>query len=72
MSKSYRKVLEIPWRGNLNTNLYNKTLSNQLQSHDDEIDTLKQRIEWWIVVFGMLQLISNDVICFIVLVLYTF
>ena len=40
--------LEIPWRVNLNTIFLIKLFSNQLQC--DKMDTLQQRIEWWLVV----------------------
>ena len=41
--------------------LYNKTFSNQLESDDDEVDTLQQRIKWWMAVFDRGGLIPNNV-----------
>ena len=39
--------------------MYNKSFSNQLES-DDEIDTLQQRIIWWMVVVDRLAVIPKN------------
>ena len=46
--------------GQFEHDLDNKSISNQLEI-DDEVDTLQQRIEWWMVVVDRLGVIPNDV-----------
>ena len=46
--------------GQCEHDLYNKSLSDQIES-DDEVDTLQQRIEWWMVVVDRLGVTPNDV-----------
>ena len=41
--------------------MYKKSFSNQVQSDDDETDTLQQRINGWMVVVDWLGVIPNDV-----------
>ena len=42
-------------------NFYNKSFSNQLESDNDEVDTLQQRIKWWMAVIDRGGLIPNKV-----------
>ena len=41
--------------------MYDKSFSNQLESDDDEIGTLQQRIKWWMLVVHRGGQILNDV-----------
>ena len=45
--------------GQFEHDLYKTSFSNQLES--DEIDTLQQRIDWWMLVFDKGGPIPNDV-----------
>ena len=55
----YRKGFRDTMRVNLKTIYIKNSFSNQLES--DEIDTLQQRIDWWMVVVGRGGPIPNDV-----------
>ena len=59
-SEQFRIEFAVRIEGKFKHNLYNKYFSNQLES-DDEVDTLQQRIEWWMVVVDKLGVIPNDV-----------
>ena len=54
--KKFRVVIEVQFE----LNLYEKSCRNQLDS-EDELDLLKQRFEWWMVVVDRLGVIHNDV-----------
>ena len=47
--------------GQFELDLYNRYFSNQLESDVDEIDTLQQRIKWWMTVFDRGGPIHNNV-----------
>ena len=54
-----RKIFRETMEGQFEHDLYNKSFSNHIES--DEIDTLQQRIEWWMMVVGRGGPIPNDV-----------
>ena len=54
-----RKLFRDTMAGQFERELYSKFFSNHLES--DEIDTLQQRIEWWMVVVDRGARIPNDV-----------
>ena len=59
-SEEVRKEIRVMIESQFEHDLYNKLFSNQFESHD-EIDTLRQRIKWWMVVIDMLGVIPKDV-----------
>ena len=46
--------------GQFENDLYNNSFSIELES-DDELDTLQESIEWWMVAVDRLGVIPNDV-----------
>ena len=59
-SAKFRKEFRVMIEGQFEHDLYHKSFSKHLES-DDEIDTLQQRIKWWMVVFDRLVVIPNDI-----------
>ena len=59
-SEEFIKDLRVLIEGQFEHALYDESFSNQFES-DDEIDTLQQRIKWWMVVVDRLGVIPNDV-----------
>ena len=55
-----REVFRATMEDQIEHDLYYKSFSNQLES-DDEVETLQQRMKWWMVVVDKLGVISNDV-----------
>ena len=54
-----RKLLADTMEGQFEHHLHKKSFRNQLES--DEIDTLLERIKWWMVVVDRVGPIPNDV-----------
>ena len=46
--------------GQFENDFFNESFSIQLES-DDELDTIQERIEWWMVAVDRLGVIPNDV-----------
>ena len=55
------KVFRDTMEGQFEHNLYSKFFSNQLESDEDGIDTLQQRIKWCMVVIDRRGLIPHNV-----------
>ena len=56
-----RKLFRVTIEKQFVHSLYSKSFSYQVESDDDDIDTLQQRIKWWMVVIDRGGPIPKDV-----------
>ena len=68
-SGEFRKEFRVLKESQFEHELYNESFSNHIES-DDEIDTLQQRINWWMVVVDSLGVIPKDVYDYTFNILY--
>ena len=59
-AEELRKFFRDTMEDQFEHNIYSKSFSNQLESDDDEVDTLQKGIKWWMALIDRGGLIPNN------------